>query len=181
MTKEIEAAMESEIKQLPWMGEETKQRALEKLHGIVNKIGYPDKWRDYSSIKIARDDYFGNVERATVFESRRELAKIGKPVDRTEWGMTPPTVNAYLRSADERHQLPGRRAAAAAVRSEDGRRAQLRQHRRHHRSRADARFRRRRPPVRRQGRSEGLVDQERRRRVREARQLRVRSILRSTP
>jgi endothelin-converting enzyme/putative endopeptidase len=95
MTKGIEASMESEIKQLPWMGEETKQRALEKLHGIVNKIGYPDKWRDYSSIKIGRDDYFGNVERATVFESKRELAKIGKPVDRTEWGMTPPTVNAY--------------------------------------------------------------------------------------
>jgi putative endopeptidase len=95
MTKEIEAAMQSEIKQLPWMGEETKQRALEKLHGIVNKIGYPDKWRDYSSIKIVRDDYFGNVERATIFESKRELAKIGKPVDRTEWGMTPPTVNAY--------------------------------------------------------------------------------------
>ena len=95
MTKEIEASMESEIKQLPWMGDETKQRALEKLHGIVNKIGYPDKWRDYSSIKIARDDYFGNVERATVFESKRELAKIGKPVDRTEWEMTPPTVNAY--------------------------------------------------------------------------------------
>ena len=85
MTKGIEAAMESEIRQLPWMGEATKQRALEKLHGIVNKIGYPDKWRDYSSIKIAREDYFGNVERATAFESRRELAKIGKPVDKTEW------------------------------------------------------------------------------------------------
>jgi putative endopeptidase len=95
MTKGIEASMESEIKQLPWMGEETKKRALEKLHGIVNKIGYPDKWRDYSSIQIARDDYFGNVERATVFESRRELAKIGKPVDRTEWDITPPTVDAY--------------------------------------------------------------------------------------
>jgi endothelin-converting enzyme/putative endopeptidase len=95
MTKQIEDAMGSEIQQLPWMGAETKQRALEKLHGIVNKIGYPDKWRDYSSIKIARDDYFGNVERATIFESRRQIAKIGKPVDRTEWGMTPPTVNAY--------------------------------------------------------------------------------------
>jgi putative endopeptidase len=95
MTQGIEAAMESEIRQLPWMGEATKQRALEKLHGIVNKIGYPDKWRDYSSIKIGRDDYFGNVERATAFESRRELAKIGKPVDKTEWQMTPPTVNAY--------------------------------------------------------------------------------------
>jgi putative endopeptidase len=95
MTKGVEAAMESEIKQLPWMGDETKQKALEKLHGIVNKIGYPDKWRDYSSIKIARDDYFGNVEHATLFESRRALAKIGKPVDRTEWQMTPPTINAY--------------------------------------------------------------------------------------
>jgi endothelin-converting enzyme/putative endopeptidase len=95
MTKEVEAAMESEIKQLPWMGEATKTRALEKLHAIVNKIGYPDKWRDYSSIKILRDDFFGNVERANVFESHRELAKIGKPVDRTEWEMTPPTVNAY--------------------------------------------------------------------------------------
>jgi endothelin-converting enzyme/putative endopeptidase len=95
MTKDIEAAMESEIRQLPWMGDATKQRALEKLHSIVNKIGYPDKWRDYSSIKIGRDDYFGNVERATAFESRRELTKIGKPVDKTEWQMTPPTVNAY--------------------------------------------------------------------------------------
>jgi putative endopeptidase len=95
LTTGIEAAMESEIRELPWMGDATKQRALEKLHSIVNKIGYPDKWRDYSPIKIWRDDYFGNVERATVFESRRELAKIGKPVDRSEWAMTPPTVNAY--------------------------------------------------------------------------------------
>jgi putative endopeptidase len=95
MTKAVETAMENEIKQLPWMGEETRKRAIEKLHGVVNKIGYPEKWRDYSSIKILRDDYFGNVERATIFESRRELDKIGKPVDRTEWQMTPPTVNAY--------------------------------------------------------------------------------------
>jgi endothelin-converting enzyme/putative endopeptidase len=76
MTKDIEAAMESEIRQLPWMGDATKQRALEKLHSIVNKIGYPDKWRDYSSIKIGRDDYFGNVERATAFESRPILMEL---------------------------------------------------------------------------------------------------------
>jgi putative endopeptidase len=95
MTKEIEAAMESEIQQLPWMGEATKKRALEKLHGVANKIGYPDQWRDYSSVQVLRDDFYGNVERATLFESRRQLAKIGKPVDRKEWGMTPPTVNAY--------------------------------------------------------------------------------------
>jgi endothelin-converting enzyme/putative endopeptidase len=95
MTNEIEAAMQSEIEQLPWMGDATKRRALEKLHAIANKIGYPDHWRDYSSIKILRDDYFGNVQRATIFEFRRQLAKIGKPVDRDEWQMTPPTVNAY--------------------------------------------------------------------------------------
>ena len=95
MTKEIEAAMESEIEQLTWMSDATKARALEKLHAIVNKIGYPDKWRDYSSVKIARDDFLGDEDRATIFESRRQLAKIGKPVDRAEWQMTPPTVNAY--------------------------------------------------------------------------------------
>jgi endothelin-converting enzyme/putative endopeptidase len=87
--------MQREIEQLPWMGDATKKRALEKLHAVTNKIGYPDRWRDYSSITILRDDYFGNVERATIFESRRQLAKIGKPVDRNEWQMTPPTVNAY--------------------------------------------------------------------------------------
>jgi putative endopeptidase len=95
MTKEIELAMQSEIQQLPWMSAPTKRRATEKLHAVVNKIGYPDKWRDYSSIKIDRDDFLGNVNRASVFESKRQLAKIGKPVDRGEWGMTPPTVNAY--------------------------------------------------------------------------------------
>jgi endothelin-converting enzyme/putative endopeptidase len=95
MVKQIEDAMEQEIKNLDWMSEATKKEALKKLHGMRNKVGYPDKWRDYSSVKIARGDFLGNVERATVFESNRELGKIGKPVDRTEWGMTPPTVNAY--------------------------------------------------------------------------------------
>ncbi len=95
MTKEIETAMQSEIEQLPWMGPATKKSALEKLHAVANKIGYPDHWRDYSSIKIVRDDYFGNVARATEFENARQLAKIGKPLDRSEWQMTPPTVNAY--------------------------------------------------------------------------------------
>ena len=77
------------------MSEATKQQALDKLHAVVNKIGYPDKWRDYSSIRIERGDFLGNVDRAAEFESRRQLAKIGKPVDRGEWDMTPPTVNAY--------------------------------------------------------------------------------------
>jgi endothelin-converting enzyme/putative endopeptidase len=95
MTRQIEAAMEDDLKELPWMSPETKQRALEKLHSIVNKIGYPDKWRDYSSLDIVRGDFAGNVRRSAIFESKRQLAKIGKPVDRGEWGMTPPTVNAY--------------------------------------------------------------------------------------
>jgi putative endopeptidase len=95
MTRQIEAAMERDIQALPWMGDATKQQALVKLHGIVNKIGYPDRWRDYSSVRIERGDFVGNVERATAFESRRQLDKIGKPVDRGEWDMTPPTVDAY--------------------------------------------------------------------------------------
>jgi endothelin-converting enzyme/putative endopeptidase len=95
MTQQIQAAMESEIRNLDWMGPQTKAKALEKLHGIVNKIGYPDKWRDYSALVIKRDDLLGNVQRGDAFEARRQLAKIGKPVDHSEWGMTPPTVNAY--------------------------------------------------------------------------------------
>jgi putative endopeptidase len=95
MAKQIEQAMEDDIKGLTWMNDATKREALKKLHTIVNKIGYPDRWRDYSSVKIARNDFLGNVERATTFESQRQLGKIGKPLDRGEWGMTPPTVNAY--------------------------------------------------------------------------------------
>ena len=95
MTKEIQKAMEQEIENLTWMGPETKKLALEKLHGMIDKIGYPDKWRDYSTLEIRRGDFLGNVERSAEFESRRDLAKIGKPVDRGEWQMSPPTVNAY--------------------------------------------------------------------------------------
>ncbi len=95
MVKQIEAAMEQDINSLPWMTPATKQHALEKLHAVANKIGYPDQWRDYSSLTIVRDDEMGNVLRARVFEFNRQLAKIGKPVDRGEWQMTPPTVNAY--------------------------------------------------------------------------------------
>ncbi len=95
MTQEIEKAMEADIHQLTWMGDATKQQALVKLHGMVNKIGYPDHWRDYSAVSISRGDFAGDVTRSIEFESRRELNKIGKPVDHSEWQMTPPTVNAY--------------------------------------------------------------------------------------
>ncbi len=95
MVKRIEDAMEQRIRGLDWMSAETKQQALAKLHSIRNKVGYPDKWRDYSSVKIVRNDLLGNVQRANTFERRRELNKVGQPVDHGEWGMTPPTVNAY--------------------------------------------------------------------------------------
>jgi endothelin-converting enzyme/putative endopeptidase len=95
MVKEIEATMEQDINSLPWMSSATNQQALVKLHAMANKIGYPDKWRDYSTLAIVRDDELGNVIRAREFEFHRQLAKIGKPVDRGEWQMTPPTVNAY--------------------------------------------------------------------------------------
>ena len=89
MTREIEKAMEADLGQLTWMGDATRKQAFEKLHGMVNKIGYPDKWRDYSSVRIERGDFLGDVNRAMEFESKRQLNKIGKPVDRGEWQMTP--------------------------------------------------------------------------------------------
>ena len=99
MVHDIEGAMEADIETLDWMSAETKVKAKEKLHAIANKIGYPDKWRDYSSMKIERGDALGNALRAAQFENRRQLDKIGKPVDRGEFGMSPPTVNAYYSSS----------------------------------------------------------------------------------
>jgi putative endopeptidase len=95
MVRRIEDAMAIRIQQLDWMSPETKEQALRKLHGIRNKIGYPDKWRDYSSVKISRNDFAGNMTRSSQFEHHRDFNKIGKPVDRGEWVMSPPTVNAY--------------------------------------------------------------------------------------
>jgi putative endopeptidase len=95
MTQRIERAMGRRIRELPWMGEETKKAALAKLAAMRNKIGYPVRWRDYSRLQIARGDLAGDVARAARFETARQLAKVGRPVDRDEWNMTPPTVNAY--------------------------------------------------------------------------------------
>jgi len=95
MTQAIEQAMEKDIDSLDWMSPETKVKAKEKLHTVMNKIGYPDKWRDYSSLTIVRGDILGNQERVREFDHKRNLDKIGKPVDKGEWYMSPPTVNAY--------------------------------------------------------------------------------------
>lgn len=86
---------ETSIKELDWMSPETKKQALVKISKFTPKIGYPDKWRDYSSLKVVKHDLYGNEKRAAEFEYNRNLNKLGKPVDRSEWGMTPQTVNAY--------------------------------------------------------------------------------------
>jgi endothelin-converting enzyme/putative endopeptidase len=95
MVDQLEKSLAKDIQNLSWMSEETKKQAAVKLAAIHNKIGYPDLWRDYSSVVIKSDDLLGNIERANQFEAMREINKIDKPLDRKEWGMTPPTVNAY--------------------------------------------------------------------------------------
>jgi putative endopeptidase len=95
LVKNLVKAYKESIKKLDWMSPETKKQALDKLSKFTVKIGYPDKWRDYSSLKISKNDYFGNQQRATAFEYKRQLNKLGKTVDRTEWAMTPQTVDAY--------------------------------------------------------------------------------------
>jgi putative endopeptidase len=95
MVEALETALNHDIKDLPWMTETTKKQALIKLQAIRNKIGYPDTWRDYSKLVIVRGDLIANLDRGSEFENNRQIQKIGKPVDKMEWGMTPPTVNAY--------------------------------------------------------------------------------------
>jgi predicted metalloendopeptidase len=103
---DIERSMETDIKTIDWMTDETKQKALAKLHAVTNKIGYPDEWRDYSTLKIVRGDRLGNSLRSNAFEINRELKKIGGPVDKKEWGMTPPTVNAYYNPPQNNINFP---------------------------------------------------------------------------
>ena len=95
MVHSIETALGADIQGLTWMSPATKEQAMVKLKGIEDKIGYPSHWRDYSSVKIGRDSYVNNVSQATSSEFERWVAKVGKPVDRSEWTMTPPTINAY--------------------------------------------------------------------------------------
>jgi putative endopeptidase len=95
MVNHLEAAMGQDLEKLTWMTPATRKKAIEKLHTVTNKIGYPDKWRDYTALSIVRGDAIGNNLRSNQFEFDRQLTKIGKPVDRLEWQMTPPTVNAY--------------------------------------------------------------------------------------
>lgn len=95
LVKNLQTALGERIRNLEWMGDSTKIKAIEKLNSFYVKVGYPDKWRDYTGLNIEKDSYWANVKRATEFELDYMLSKAGKPVDRDEWGMTPQTVNAY--------------------------------------------------------------------------------------
>lgn len=106
LVKDLEVALGQDIDSLDWMGPDTKKYAHVKLASQIDKIGYPDHWRDYSSLEIVSDDHVGNVQRSAAFEMKRQLQKIGKPLDRTEWLMTPPTVNAYEESQTNTINFP---------------------------------------------------------------------------
>ncbi len=107
MIEALTAALREDVESLPWMTPDTKKKALAKLAAFgTDKVGYPAKWKDYSSVEVRRDDYYGNARRARVFEVKRSQARIEKPTDRTLWGMTPPTVNAYYNAANNEIVFP---------------------------------------------------------------------------
>jgi len=106
MIANLEKALASDITTLDWMTDETKKRALEKLRAIQNKVGYPEKWIDYSKLQIKSGDYFGNSLRSNAFDERRRLERVGKAPDPKEWRMTPPTVNAYYMAAENSINFP---------------------------------------------------------------------------
>ena len=106
LVENLSAALKTRLENLPWMGEETRKKALEKWASFTPKIGYPDKWRDWSGLATSGDSYLGNMQAARAFNYRYMLDKIGKPVDRTEWGMTPQTVNAYYNATKNEIVFP---------------------------------------------------------------------------
>ena len=152
------------------MGDATKKQALAKLDAFVAKIGYPDKWRDYSRAHDRPRQLRRQRARARTSSScARNLDKIGKPVDRNEWGMTPQTVNAYYNPLMNEIVFPAGILQPPFFDARRRRRRQLRRHRRGHRPRDDARLRRPGPPVRRQGQPAELVDRRRPQALRGAR------------
>ncbi len=102
----VELSMGKDIQSLEWMSPETKKAADGKLNKVTNKIGYPSQWKDYSSVVIKRDDFVGNARETSIFEEKRNLSKLGKPVDKTEWSMSPPTVNAYYNPSENNINFP---------------------------------------------------------------------------
>ena len=162
---QLRVALHDRIEHLAWMSPETKAKAEQKLDKFGVKIGYPNKWRDYSALKIDAGDLVGDIRRSGEFEHAYDLSHLGKPVDKEEWGMTPQTVNAYYNPIAQRDRVPRRHPAGAVLRSESRYGNQLRRHRRGDRSRDDARLRRPGSQVRRRRQPHRLVDQGRRRPV----------------
>ena len=154
----LEKAMAEDIRTLPWMTEETKKAALAKLKAITNNVGYPKKWRDYSKLTIARDDFFGNAVRTAQVAYEQRIDKIGKPTDKTEWSMTTPTVNAFYSPQNNSINFPGRHSADAVLRPAPRHGAQLRRSGRGDRPRDDAWIRRPGPQVRWRRQPARLVD-----------------------
>ncbi len=106
LVNNIQQSFGERIQRLDWMSDSTKQRAMEKLHAIVNKIGFPDKWETYNGVVINRNDFIGNVRSMSVWEYNKMVHRLGKPVDKTEWGMTPPTINAYYNPTNNEIAFP---------------------------------------------------------------------------
>jgi putative endopeptidase len=106
LVRNLIAAYDADIRKLDWMGEATRAKALEKLHAIMLKVGYPEQWRDYTALSIRRDDLIGSVKNASLFEWRRQVVRIDDPVDRNEWGMTTPTNNAYYSASSNEIVFP---------------------------------------------------------------------------
>ena len=158
MVQAIESAMHSDIESVSWMTPATKQQAIVKLKGIEDKIGYPSHWRDYSSVKITRDSDLANVEQASSFEFERWVSKIGKPVERSEWTMTPPTINAYYDPQLNTINFPAGILQPPFFREKYERFRELRCHRDGHRPRTHPRLRRSGAQPRRSRQSTRLVD-----------------------
>ena len=106
LVNNLSTTFEDRIKRLDWMSAETKKRGIEKLNAFTKKIAYPDKWKDYNGVMISKDDFIGNVKNASAWAYNEMVVRMGKPVDRTEWGMTPPTINAYYNSSNNEIVFP---------------------------------------------------------------------------
>ena len=158
MVDALEKSLDEDIQGLDWMSAETKAQAKVKLQAIRNKIGYPDVYRDYSSVVIKPDDLLGNVQRANEFESKRQIAKIDKPLDRKEWGMTPPEVNAYYSGSFNEIVFPAGILQPPFFDKNDGRRGELWRHWAGDRTRTHSRLRRSGAQVRSDGQPARLVD-----------------------
>ena len=158
----LRTALKARIENLDWMSDDTKKKAIEKWATFTPKIGYPDKWRDWTGLSTSRDSYIGNVLAANEFNYKWNLGKIGKPVDKTEWGMSPQTVNAYYNPLQNEIVFPAAILQPPFFDAERHRRDELRRHRRGDRPRDDPRLRRPGQPLRADRQLRELVDAGRR-------------------